>query len=646
MQISIDLRTQHPSSIKLSEAVATLQNEKTYLPAEDNQDFVNASRGLLKELSPCKIYSSVLGRENDLVWDNDSYKFLLNKCPETANPSLWRQSQLCYKQGLFEVQKGIYQVRGLDISNITFVETIDSNGVVVIDPLYSYECAKKALELYQDERGERKILAIIHTHSHVDHFGGVEAILEKAAEDVAVYAPAAFLEHAVSENVYAGNAMGRRAVYMFGVSLPRNEKGQIGTGLGLATSTGLVGMVAPTVDVSETGSLKKPTLIGDLEIVFQLTPGTEAPAELNFYLPQYKALCMAENATHTLHNIQTLRGALVRDARLWSRYLDESLVLFGKESNVVFSSHHWPTWGNEELVKFLSDQRDVYGYLHNETLRLLNAGQTGIEIAETFKFPDSLDKLWSARGYYGSISHNVKAIYHRYMGWFDGNPAHLWEHPPVEAAKRYVDCFGGIERTIDLGVKYAQEGDLRFASTLLSHAVFADQNDARAKKELASVFTILGYAAENATWRNFYLTGAKELLGVTASKPNQLSLKSLEALSVEQLIDTLAIRLEGPKAEGNRFEIEIHIVDLKMGWLLTLRNSVLTHREVEFRAVEGKTEASLAFWTGHRQLVGLVAGVQRDLKGLGTVGDVSVWEVLTGLLTQYDTGFAIVTPEK
>ena len=387
-----------------------------------------------------------------------------------------------------------------------------------------------------------------------------------------------------------------------------------------------------------------------LKIVFQLTPGTEAPLEFNFYLPQYKALCMAENATHTLHNIQTLRAALVRDARQWSRYLDESLTLFGTHANVVFASHHWPTWGNSNLQEFLSNQRDLYAYLHNETLRLLNTGQTGIEIAETFKLPASLDNLWSARGYYGSISHNVKAIYHRYMGWFDGNPAHLWEHPPVEIAKRYVDCFGGISRTIDLGVKYAQEGDLRFASTLLSHAVFSDQTNRRAKTELASVFTILAYAAENATWRNFYLTGAKELLGEIASKPNSLSTESLLALSVEQLIDTLAIRIDGPRAAEAKFKIAIFIRDLDVGWGLTLGNSVLTHRGVPFvgeqEARKEGLKATLQFWIAHRELVELVAGVRRDLKGLSWVGDEGVWGVLVGLLTVPDGGFAIVTPEK
>jgi alkyl sulfatase BDS1-like metallo-beta-lactamase superfamily hydrolase len=368
---------------------------------------------------------------------------------------------------------------------------------------------------------------------------------------------------------------------------------------------------------------------------------------MNFFFPQYNALCMAENASHTMHNIQTLRGALVRDARLWSRYLDESIVLFGHDSEVVFSSHHWPTWGKDSIITFLSQQRDLYAYLHNETLRQLNNGQTGLEIAEDFKLPPSLDNLWSARGYYGSVSHNVKAIYNRYMGWFDGNPAHLWEHPPVAAAKRYIDCVGGIERAITLGIQYEQDGDLRFAATLLSHAVFADQENTAAREALQSVLTKLGYATENGTWRNFFLSGARELTQPIEASKNKVSAGALKALSIEQLMDTVVIRIDGPRAWDEAFTIDIMITDLSSGWHLNLSNGALTGHAIPFKAIEpGELLASLTIEVTHLQLVGLTIGQPDNLDGIITSGDVIVWKKLLSLLTIPDKIFAIVTPEK
>jgi alkyl sulfatase BDS1-like metallo-beta-lactamase superfamily hydrolase len=617
-------------------------------PPPDPTDNLNATRGHITSLKPCVIYSSVT--DGKVVWDNDSYDFLKDESPSTANSSLWRQSQLCAEQGLFKVTDGVYQVRGFDISNVTFVETTAAEplGVVVIDPLISYECAKKALELYLSHRPGRLIRALIYTHSHIDHFGGAGAIVEAAGAgaDLPIYAPDGFFEHAVSENVYAGSAMLRRSVYMYGTSLEKGPKGQIGVGLGLATSSGKNHFVPPTVNITTTG---QSAVIDGLEIVFQVTPGTEAPSEMNFFFPQYNALCMAENASHTMHNIQTLRGALVRDARLWSRYLDESIVLFGYDSEVVFSSHHWPTWGKEHIITFLSQQRDLYAYLHNETLRRLNNGYTGLEIAEDFKLPPALDNLWSTRGYYGSVSHNVKAIYNRYMGWFDGNPAHLWEHPPVAAAKRYIDCLGGIERAITLAIQYENDGDLRFAATLLSHAVFADQENTAAREALKSVLTKLGYASENATWRNFFLSGARELTQSIDPPKNAVSAGALTALSIEQLMDTVVIRIDGPKAWDQAFTIDILITDLSSGWHLNLSNGALTGHAIQFKTIEhGELElpASLTIEVTHPQLVGLTVGQPDNLDGITTSGDVNVWKTLLSLLTIPDRTFAIVTPEK
>ncbi|HXV91709.1 MAG TPA: alkyl sulfatase dimerization domain-containing protein, partial [Pseudonocardia sp.] len=425
-------------------------------------DFEDADRGYLGSRDD-PVIRDARGRE---VWNLATYDFLRDECPDTAHPSLWRQGRLCARHGLYEVTGGVYQVRGFDLSNMTLIE--GDRGVVVVDPLVSAEVAAAALELYRAHRGNRPVTGVVHTHSHIDHFGGVLGVTSRDA-GVPIVAPDGFLEHAVSENVHAGSAMTRRSVYMYGQNLPRDGRGQIGVGLGQAVSTGTPGLLAPDVDVTATG--QEETVDG-VRMVFQLTPGTEAPAEMNFLLPDHRALCMAENATHNLHNVLTLRGAQVRDARAWSAYLHEAIALFADRADVLFASHHWPTWGRERMVTFLRQQRDLYGYLHDQTLRLMNRGLTGAEIAETITLPPALANAWHTRGYYGSVSHNVKAIYQRYLGWFDGHPSSLWEHPPVESARRYVETIGGQAAVVERARGYADAGDLRFAAQLLKHAVF------------------------------------------------------------------------------------------------------------------------------------------------------------------------------
>src|SRR5215217_1917354 len=440
------------------------------LPFDDIADFEEADRGFIAALSPCVIKAA----DGRVVWDNDAYSFLNGPAPTSVHPSLWRQSTLAAKQGLYEVVPGIYQVRGLDLSNISFIE--GDTGVIVIDPLVSTETAAAALELYREHRGNRAVNAVIYTHSHVDHFGGVLGVTSQADVDagkVAVLAPEGFVQHAVQENVYAGTAMTRRATYIYGTLLPIGRQGQVGCGLGQRTSTGEVAMIVPTLDVRATGETHT---IDGVEIEFQMAPGTEAPAEMHFYFPRYRALCMAENATHNLHNLLTLRGALVRDPHVWAGYLTEAIEKFADKTDVVFASHHWPTWGSERIVEFLSLQRDMYAYLHDQTLRQLNQGFTGIEIAETFEMPPALEKAWHTHGYYGSVSHNVKAVYQRYMGWFDGNPGRLWAHPPQALAARYVDAIGGMDRVAELAREAFDKGDFRWAATLLDHATFVDES--------------------------------------------------------------------------------------------------------------------------------------------------------------------------
>ncbi|MEU0149080.1 alkyl sulfatase dimerization domain-containing protein [Streptomyces sp. NPDC006288] len=599
----------------------------------DTQDFVDADRGFVDAVESAVVRTD----DGRVIWDNDAYAFLREPCPGTADPSLWRQSQLASKQGLYEVTEGIYQVRGFDLSNMTLVE--GDEGVIVIDPLISAETAAAALELYRRNRGPRPVTGLIYTHSHADHFGGARGVLPHGHAPVPVIAPAGFLEHAVSENVYAGGAMTRRAVYMYGAELPKAPDGQIGAGLGQTTSTGTVTLIPPTVDVTETG--QEETVDG-VRIVFHLTPGTEAPSEMNFHFPQRRALCMAENATHNMHNILTLRGALVRDARVWAHYLDEAVTLFGAGTDVSFASHHWPTWGTERIVTHLSAQRDLYAYLHDQTLRLLNDGMTGPEIAEEIELPPAL-RGWANRGYYGSTSHNVKAIYQRYMGWFDGNPAHLWEHTPVEQARRYVDLAGGAEAAVARGLDYAADGDLRFAATLLNHAVFADPDHTGARSALADVYEKLGHGAENGPWRNFYLMGARELRnGVAHTSLDMANPEMAMALTMDQLIDSLAVRVNGPSAWDTALAIDLELGDLGRTWRIELSNGALIQRNRPIGSPPGARAADLTLTLTKPQLLGVLAG--RGLDGVTATGDTGAVERLMALLDTADPDFRIVTP--
>ncbi|MHA7984170.1 alkyl/aryl-sulfatase [Rathayibacter sp. CAU 1779] len=604
------------------------------LPFDDTKDFEAVSRGFLGTLSPAVVKDD----DGKVVWDADSYDFLQGDGPETVNPSLWRQSSLVAKHGLFEVVPGIYQVRGLDLSNVSFVET--DNGVIVIDPLISKETAAAALALYREHRGERPVKAVIFTHSHIDHFGGVLGIITKeelASGAVQVIAPEHTVAQAVAENVYAGTAMGRRAGYMYGAALDRGPRGAVGAGLGQTTSTGHAGIVPPTIEVSKTG--EKHTVDG-LEIEFQMAPGTEAPAEMHFLFPKYRALCMAENATHTLHNLLTLRGALVRDPHVWSRYLTEAIARYGDSTDVVFTSHHWPTWGNAEIREFLGLQRDLYAYLHDQTLRMLNQGMTGAEIAEEITLPPALENAWHARGYYGSVSHNVKAIYQRYMGWFDGNPARLWPHPPKALAERYVAAIGGVDRVVELAQTAYDSGDFRWAATLLDHAVFADTENTAARTLYADTLEQLAYGAENGTWRNFFLSGATELREGNFGTPTQTNAPEILAqLTPEQLLDSIAISVDGPKAWDLDLVLDITLTDESRNFRVTLHNGALVYLET----TADPSTAGVTLELTKPRLLALVGGDQQS-PGVAISGDSGVLTSLTSVLTQGDPAFNIVIP--
>ena len=604
------------------------------LPFGDARDFADADRGFIAKQEPCVITAA----DGRVVWDNDVYAFLTGDAPTSVHPSLWRQSTLVAKQGLYEVVPGIYQIRGFDLSNMTVIE--GDTGIIVIDPLVSTEVAAAALALYRQHRGDRAVKAVIYTHSHVDHFGGVLGVTSQEDVDagrVVVIAPEGFTEHAVQENVYAGTAMARRAGYMYGAALARGPQGQVGCGLGQTPSTGEVAIIVPTLDIRETG--EKHTVDG-VEIEFQMAPGTEAPAEMHFYFPRFRALCMAENATHNLHNLLTLRGALVRDPHGWAGYLTEAIDTFADRADVVFASHHWPTWGKEQIVEFLSLQRDLYAYLHDQTLRQLNQGYTGIEIAETFAMPPALERAWHAHGYYGSVSHNVKAVYQRYMGWFDGNPARLWPHPPEAIGPRYVAAMGGLDRVVELAKAAFDEGDFRWAATLLDHAVFTDENHGAARQLYADTLEQLAYGSETATWRNFFLAGATELRDGNFGTPTQAASPSMMGqLTPEQMFDVLAISVNGPRA----WDLDLAI-DVTFGgqdnYRLTLRNGVLVYRKVP--ADEATAHATLRLDSKLR-LISLLGG-DVDSPGLQITGDAAALESLTSVLDRPDPAFNIATP--
>jgi len=517
-------------------------------------------------------------------------------------------------------------------------------GVIVIDPLISRETAAAAFALYQAQRGTRPVTGMIYTHSHIDHFGGVKGIITQAqvdAGEVPVIAPEGFLEHAVAENIFAGTAMARRAGYMYGAAVEKGPAGQIGAGLGQTTSTGEATLIAPTLDVTATG---QELTVDGVRFVFQLTPGTEAPSEMNFYFPEHRALCTAENASHTLHNILTLRGAVVRDAHDWAHYLTETIDLWGGDLDVVFASHHWPTWGRDRAVEFLAMQRDMYLYLHDQTLRLINQGYVGSEIAEHLQLPPALESAWHTHGYYGSVSHNVKAIYQRYLGWYDGNPANLWAHSPVEAARRYVAAMGGADAAVEVARKAYDEGDYRWAVEVCKHVVFADEAVEAARALQADAFEQLGFGSENGTWRNAYLAGAQELREGAFGTPVSVGPDLFGALTVKQVFDSVAVRIDGPRAWDTVLTLSWVFTEPEEAYVTELRNGALNHRRVPARA-PGTTTFSLT----RLALIGLIVGTL-DLPaalGDGTVvveGDAAELGILIGLVAPVDPAFAIVTP--
>ncbi len=561
-------------------SASTIQINKDLLnalPFSDTEDFKSAQKGFIAEGNRV-----IKDEHGNVIYSTREFDFLQDlkaKAPATVNPSLWRQMKLVNITGLFKVHEHIYQIRNYDLSNMTVIE--GKTGLIIMDPLVSAEAAKAALELYFEHRPKKPVNAIIYSHSHVDHFGGVRGVVDPVAlkkGKVKIFAPTTFVENAIAENVMAGNAMSRRASYMYGNLLPKDSKGNIGAGLGVTTSAGTVTMIRPTTIISKAW---KNHIIDGLHFEFQLTLNTEAPAEMHYYIKEYRALCPAENVNHTMHNLYTLRGAKVRDSKAWAKHIDNMLLKWGDQSDVLFAPHHWPTWGTKNIQQHITLQRDTYKFMHDQVLRLANHGYTMDEIGDMIKLPASLDQNWASHGYYGSISHNARAIYNFYLGFFDGNPAHLHKLPPQPGALKYVEYMGGASKIVALAKKDYKKGEYRWVAEVLSHVVFADPENTEAKMLLADTLEQLGYAAESGPWRNFYLSGARELrTGVqVVPTPNTASPDIIQNMPIEMMLDYLAVRLNPEKAKGKSMKIGFNFTDINELYTLFLEHSTLNNRK-------------------------------------------------------------------
>ena len=607
----------------------------TSLPLADQRDFEDATRGLIASPDALQVNFP----DGASIWDMPSYSFVQNAAPDTVNPSLWRQATLNNIHGLFEVTEGVYQLRGFDLSNMSLIQ--GESGWIVVDPLTTRETARAAIDFAREHLGDTPVTAVIFTHSHIDHFGGVLGVLG-ASDDVEIIAPEGFLEEATSENMIAGTTMSRRSMFMYGSQLEHSPTGHVDSGLGKAPALGSPGIAVPTRIIDTTGEA---IAIDGVEFVFQNAPGSEAPAELTFYLPQKKAFCGAEVVSRNMHNLYTLRGAKVRDARKWSHYIDEAIHMF-PEAEVYFASHHWPLWGNADIVDFLKKQRDGYKYIHDQTLRLAALGYTPREISEVLVMPEALRTSFPNRGYYGTVKHNAKAVYQGYFGWYDGNPANLDPLPPADAAVRYVKLMGGSAAVLKQARVDFDKGDYRWVAQLLNHLVFAEPQNEQAKSLLARTYDQLAYQAESGPWRDVYLTGALELRQGPPEKgigiANAIDL--VKQTPVEQFFSVMSVMINGPKAEGKAFTFNFEFTDLDEVHVLQLENSVLHHR-----SGAGAPDANATIRITHNQFIQMLLG-QANIRETVFSDEVSLdgsaldLVRFFALLDRPDETFDIVTP--
>jgi len=544
------------------------------LPFADKQAFSDAERGFIAKLPDGK----VTNEDGSVAWDMSEYDFLNKEnAPDTVNPSLWRQARLNAIHGLFKVTDGMYQIRGMDLANMTIIE--GDTGLIIIDPLMSPSTARAGLDLYYQNRPKKPVVAVLYTHNHADHWAGVKGVIDEAdvlAGKVKVYAPAGFMEHAIAENVIAGNAMSRRATYQFGVMLPAGERGHVDTGLGKALSKGGNNtLVAPTDTVPDNATLT----IDGLEVQFQMAHGTEAESEMMMYFPKFKVLDTGEVTSQHMHNVYTIRGASVRDASAWAHYIDVALDRFGDKTDVLIAQHHWPIWDQQKTQQFLAVQRDMYKYIHDQSVRMMNKGYLPGDIAEELKLPESLDQQWYARGYYGTLSHNAKAIYQRYMGWYDANPANLNPLPPQQNAAKTIEYMGGADQVIEQARKDFDAGEYRWVASVMNQVVFADPSNQAARDLGANALEQLGYQSEAGTWRGAYLMGAMELReGAQPRTVGSFSPDVMKALETGMFFDLMGVRLDAEKAAGKHLVINWQLTDTEENYRLNLENSTLTYR--------------------------------------------------------------------
>ena len=611
------------------------------LPFEDQFDFEQAQRGFIAAVPDGQV-TNARGAE---LWDLQAYDFLnQGEAPDTVNPSLWRMAQLNMNNGLYKVCERVYQLRGIDLANMTIIE--GDSGLIIVDPMTTAEVAGAGLDLYHAHRPEKPVVCVIYSHSHVDHYGGAMGVAsaeDAASGKVSVIAPDQFVEELSGENVIAGNAMMRRAQFQFGGLLRKGACGQVDAGLGKVTARGRVTLISPTLVITEPTETHA---VDGVEIVFQLAPDSEAPAEMHMFLPQFGVLNMAENTTRLLHNFIPFRGSVARDPRIWSRHISDAITMFGDRTEVLIGQHHWPTWGRDEVRAYLEKQRDLYKYIHDQTVRLMNHGLNREEISEELDLPPGLDQEWSVRGYYGSVSHNAKAVYQRYLSWYDANPANLNQLPRREAGRKMVEYMGGAEALLfraqaDFGV-----GEYRWVAQVLSHLVFAEPENMAGRQLLADTFEQLGYQAESATWRNAYLYGAQELRHGLAKLPprRMISPDMLTALSGGALFDFMAVRLNGAKAAGLRWRINWHLSDIDERLMMNLQNCTMTYMPGEVAddaaaSVRVSREVLVAVNVRKTNVTEALAAGEMEIKG-----DPALVVRLFEILDDFDMMFDVVAP--
>ena len=607
------------------------------LPVEDGRDAEFAARGFIASRADPLIRAA----DGRAVWNLGSYDFVAGAAPETVNPSLWRHIGLLRRHGLFKVAEGVWQVRGFDVSNMTVVR--GTTGWILIDPLTNKETAAAALELVNQQLGPRPVSAVIYSHSHADHFGGVRGVASEAdvvAGKVAIIAPAQFIEESASENIMAGGAMGRRANYQFGAGLVPGAKGQMGSGIGTGVASGEITLIAPTDTISRTGEKR---LIDGVNLEFQMVSGSEAPSELNVYIVPTRTFLSAEMSTCSLHNILTPRGAKVRDTRAWAGYLDEAVQLYGARSEVMISSHCWPRFGGGEVASALAAQRDNYRYLHDQTIRLMNRGETAVEIAEAVKQPPALAKDWFNHGYYGTYSHNSKAVYQFYLGWYDAVPANLNPHPPAQRAQRYIAALGGARKAIALAKKAMGSGDYRWSSDLLNQLVFAEPGNAQARALLADSYEQQGYQAESAIWRNQFLSAARDLRqgGPTRASSTQSS-DMISAIPTQTLLDSVSTRFDPAKLNGRQLAINLVLPERQESAGIEVGKTTMIGR------MSPLTRPDATITGPRRLLLGLLflklPLAQLEAAGLKVEGDRSAVEAWANSLDPMPGSFNIAEP--